>query len=208
MILGWFLGTFPFGRCPFLAPFFRLLFGFLEAVGLALDGDDFGVVDEAIDQGDDAGGVGEDLVPFGERFVGRNDRGLLLVAARDDLEQQIGMAVGIGEVADLIDDKQPGPGIQSQATAKCVVPVLGGQFVEHGGGVGEQHRMAGQHRLVGDIAGDGGLAHAVGADQYGIGRLLNEPQLQATMSRVLLGSVYKAVLADLRTNQIRQASSD
>ena len=43
--------------------------GFLEAVGLAFDGQDLGIVDEAIDQGDDAGGVGEDLTPLGEWAV-------------------------------------------------------------------------------------------------------------------------------------------
>ena len=40
-------------------------FGLLEAVGLALEGDDLGVADEAVDQGDHAGGVGEDLAPLG-----------------------------------------------------------------------------------------------------------------------------------------------
>jgi hypothetical protein len=43
--------------------------GLLEAVGLALDSDDLGVVDEAVDQGDDAGGIGEDLAPFGEGAI-------------------------------------------------------------------------------------------------------------------------------------------
>ena len=40
--------------------------GFLAAPGLAVDGDDLGVVDEAVDQGDDAGGVGEGFAPLGE----------------------------------------------------------------------------------------------------------------------------------------------
>jgi hypothetical protein len=40
--------------------------GFLEAVGFPIDGEDLGVVDEPVDQGDDAGGVWEDLAPFGE----------------------------------------------------------------------------------------------------------------------------------------------
>ena len=35
--------------------------GFLEAIGFAFDGDDFGVVQETVDQRDDAGGVGEHL---------------------------------------------------------------------------------------------------------------------------------------------------
>jgi hypothetical protein len=44
--------------------------GLLEAIGFALDGEDLGVVDQAIDQGDDAGGVWKDLAPFGEGPVG------------------------------------------------------------------------------------------------------------------------------------------
>jgi hypothetical protein len=35
--------------------------GFFEAVALGVDVDDLGAVDEAVDEGDDAGGVGEDL---------------------------------------------------------------------------------------------------------------------------------------------------
>jgi hypothetical protein len=81
---------------------------FLEAVGFAFDGEDLGIVDEAVDQGDDAGGVGEDLVPFCERPVGGHDRALVLVAAADELEQQVGMAVGVGQVADLVDDQKAG----------------------------------------------------------------------------------------------------
>jgi hypothetical protein len=36
---------------------------FFEAVAVAVDGEDFGAMDQSIDQGDDAGGVWEDLVP-------------------------------------------------------------------------------------------------------------------------------------------------
>jgi hypothetical protein len=41
------------------------LFGLLETIGLSLDGDDLDLVNEAIDQGDDAGDVGKDLTPLG-----------------------------------------------------------------------------------------------------------------------------------------------
>src|SRR3954468_22922875 len=79
--------------------------GFLEPVGLALDGDDLRIVDEAIDQRDDAGGAGEHLVPLGERAVGGDESAANLVAAGDELEHQVGMAIGAGEVADLVDDQ-------------------------------------------------------------------------------------------------------
>src|SRR4051812_50070825 len=96
-----------------LGAFARLL----EAVGIPVDGDDLGVVDEAIDQRDDACGVGEDLAPFGERAVGGDQRAPDLVAARDQLEHQVGVAVGGGEKANPVGDQQlwgggggPGPG--------------------------------------------------------------------------------------------------
>jgi hypothetical protein len=55
--------------------------GLLEAIGFAIDGEDLGVVDQAIDQGDDAGGVWKDLAPFGEGPVGGDDRAVVLVTA-------------------------------------------------------------------------------------------------------------------------------
>lgn len=82
--------------------------GLLEAVGLALDLDDLGAVTEAIDEGDDAGGAGEDAAPVAEGAVGGDDRGELLVPAVDHLEEQIGRAIIVGEVADLVDDEQLG----------------------------------------------------------------------------------------------------
>jgi len=98
-----------------LEALFATLFGLLEAIGLALDGDDLRVVDEAVDQGDDTGGVGEDLAPFGKRAVGGDEGGLGLVAARDDLEEQVGVAVGVAEIADLVDDQQARAGVDAQA---------------------------------------------------------------------------------------------
>ena len=43
--------------------------GFLEPIGFAFDGDDLGVVYQAIDQRHNTGGVRKDFVPFAERSV-------------------------------------------------------------------------------------------------------------------------------------------
>ena len=51
----------------------------------------FGAVDEAVDEGDDAGGGGEHVGPFGEGFVG-GEHGQLEVAAGDELEEEVGVA--------------------------------------------------------------------------------------------------------------------
>jgi hypothetical protein len=65
---------------PALVTFCRL-FGFFDAVGLALDRDDFGAMDEPIGKPDDAPCAWEDLVPLGERLVGGNDGALLFRSA-------------------------------------------------------------------------------------------------------------------------------
>ena len=80
--------------------------GFFEAVAVAIDGKDLGAMHQSIDQGDDAGGVWEDLVPFAKALVRGQDRGPLLIAARDDFEQQIGIAGIVGQVPDLIDAQE------------------------------------------------------------------------------------------------------
>ena len=68
---------------------------FLEPVGLTLDGNDLGVVDQTIDQRYDASGIGKHLTPLGERPIGGDQGATILVAAGDQLEHQVGMAVGI-----------------------------------------------------------------------------------------------------------------
>uniref|UniRef100_UPI001FCBCDA7 hypothetical protein n=1 Tax=Rhizobium sp. PDO1-076 TaxID=1125979 RepID=UPI001FCBCDA7 len=75
-----------------------LLSRFLEAVAVAFDGDDLAVMQETVDQADDAGGIREDLRPFGKGLVGGEDGRSFLISAADDLNQKVGMAVGIGKI--------------------------------------------------------------------------------------------------------------
>jgi hypothetical protein len=79
-----------------------------EAIAGALDADDDGVVEEAVEQrgGDD--GVAEHLAPFGKAAVGGEDHGAALVAGVDQLKEQVPAAGDDGEVADLVDDQQLG----------------------------------------------------------------------------------------------------
>src|SRR5689334_902613 len=92
---------------------------FLEAVAVGFDVDDLGAVDEAIDEGDDTGGVGEDLVPLGEGLVGAEQNRLAgVVAPRDDLEEEVGVAAIIGQVPDLVDAEKMRHGVSSHATGE------------------------------------------------------------------------------------------
>ncbi|MCP4409410.1 MAG: hypothetical protein GY807_17005 [Gammaproteobacteria bacterium] len=49
------------------APLLGAFLGLFEAKGFGFDREGLGMMDEAVDQRDDASGVGEDLVPLGEK---------------------------------------------------------------------------------------------------------------------------------------------
>ena len=73
---------------------------------MAFEGQDVGVVDDAIDHRGGDGVVTEDVSPPGERQVaGQDDRGVL-VAAGDELEEQVRGVLLERDVADFIDDRQ------------------------------------------------------------------------------------------------------
>jgi hypothetical protein len=59
--------------------------GVAATKAVALDGDDAGVMDDAVDERGGAGGVGEDRGLLAEGQVRGEDEALLLVAAADDL---------------------------------------------------------------------------------------------------------------------------
>jgi hypothetical protein len=74
-----------------------------EPVGVAAEGDDFGVVDEPVDHGGGDDLVAEDFSPAAEWLVGGDDQAGAFVAAGDELEEQVGCLGFGGDVADLVD---------------------------------------------------------------------------------------------------------
>ena len=56
------------------------------------------MVDEPVDQGGRAGGVGEHRVPVPKREIGRQKDGTLFIPAAHHLEEEIGRAVVVGQV--------------------------------------------------------------------------------------------------------------
>lgn len=56
-------------------------------------------VHEAVAQGDDAGGVKEHFALVGEGAVGGDQSAVALVAAVDQLEQHVGMAIAVGPLS-------------------------------------------------------------------------------------------------------------
>jgi hypothetical protein len=78
-----------------------------EPVAGAFEGEDVGVVDDAVDHGGSDGLVAEDPAPAAERQVAGEDQRRVLVAGGDELEEQVCGVLLERKVADLIDDDQP-----------------------------------------------------------------------------------------------------
>ena len=133
-------------------------------------------MDEAVDEGDDAGGGGEHVGPFGEGFVGGDEDGQLEVAAGDDFEEEVGIAVVVGEVSDLVDSQKLRAGEATQPPGKGGVGVLGGELVEHVRGGGESGGEAVEHAMVEEVLHEHGLADAVRSDEDDVGGVVDEGQ--------------------------------
>src|SRR5262244_3421822 len=90
-----------------------------QAVACALDVDADSVVKEAVEQrgGDD--GMAEEVTPFGEAAIWRQDHRAALVAGIDQLEEQITAAGHDWQVAYFVDDKQLRPAQEPQALAQA-----------------------------------------------------------------------------------------
>jgi hypothetical protein len=98
--------------------------------------------------GDDT--IAEDLAPGAEAPIGGQDHQPALVAAADQLEEQVGAAAVDGQVADLIDDEQPRRGAELELVLQAPLSVCLGQLLDQGSRRGEQHPVGTLWRWVRD----------------------------------------------------------
>src|SRR5215207_1581964 len=151
---------------------------FSSPVAVAVDEGDVSVVCEAVDEGDDAGGVGEDGAPVLEGEIGGDDEGSVpFVAAVDDLEEEVGGVIVVGEVADLVDAEQVGSSVGGDLSASLLWRVAV-DVVEQLGGGAEEDRVAFEDGLFGDVLGEQCLADAVWSEQDEVSALAQEVQVQ------------------------------
>jgi len=135
---------------------------FFESAGVALEGDDLGVVDEPVDHrgGDDV--VAEDFAPATERFVGGDDQGGAFVAGGDELEEQVGGLGFEGDVADLVDDQHRVAAKPDELVLKPADVVGVGEPGDPLAGGGELEAVAGLAGADRQAGGQVGLAGAGG----------------------------------------------
>jgi hypothetical protein len=77
-----------------------------EPVGVAFEPGDFGVLEEPVDHGSGDDLVAEGFAPAAEWLVAGDDQRGSLIAAGDELEQQVCCLGFEGDVADFVDDEQ------------------------------------------------------------------------------------------------------
>ena len=167
-----------------------------QAVGVALDVEDGGAMEEAVQDGAGHGGVlAEDLVPVAKGFVaGEDDGPLLLVALADDLEEKAGLQMIEFEVADFVDDEELGPGEVVQLAVEAVF-VHG--FAQPAGQIGDGGEVNAVAHLAGEHAqrdGQMGFADAGRAEEDEVaafaqvaagGQFFDEPPVDGGLRRVI-----------------------
>src|SRR3954452_14550590 len=78
----------------------------LEAEARAVDSQDLGVVEKAVEDGGGEGFVAEGVGPFGDGLVAGDDRRAAGVAAVDDLEDAVGVGPVERQIAGFVEDQQ------------------------------------------------------------------------------------------------------
>src|SRR5216110_2458878 len=145
-----------------------------EPIGIAPDVDGDRMMQNPVeDRGrDDA--VSEDLAPAAEALVAREDHRAPLVAAADELEEEVGAGAIDGQVADLVHDQQPRHGVDLEALIEPVLADGPGQGGDHARGRGEEHTVAALDRFEAEPHGEVGFADAGRAEQDDIFPVLDE----------------------------------
>ena len=86
--------------------------------------------------------VAEDGAPLRHELIGGDEQAAALVAARDELEEEMGAAALERQVAELVDDQQLRLAVKQQAVGELPLGLGFGQRGEQGGGAGEEDRVA------------------------------------------------------------------
>jgi hypothetical protein len=76
------------------------------AITLDVHLQDRGMVHEPVDSSQRHRLVGENLSPFAEGLVGRDEQGSAFIADGDQLEQHTGLGLILGDVGGIVEDQQ------------------------------------------------------------------------------------------------------
>src|SRR5438093_12485496 len=99
------------------------------------------VMEDAIENGRGDDPVPENLPQAAEALVAGEDHGAALIAAADELKEEVGAGAIDGQVADHVNDEQAGHGVDLEPVLEA--PSVRGEARDEGGRAGEQDPVAG-----------------------------------------------------------------
>src|SRR5213594_1282521 len=149
----------------------QLLF---EPIRVAPDVDGNRVMQDPVEDRGRNNPVAEDLTPAAEALVGREDHRAPLVAAADELEEEVGADAIDRQVADFVDDHQPRHGVELEPLVEPILADRPAQRRDHARGGREEHAVAPLDRFEAEPDGEMGFADAGRPEQDDILPVLDE----------------------------------
>jgi hypothetical protein len=111
----------------------------LEPEAFALNHEREAVVREAVEDGRRQDVVAEDCAPLGCDLVRGDEHAAVLVAPGDELEEEMSAAPIEGQVAELVDDEQLGPGEVGEPLGQLAIQLSLREGGEERGGAREEY---------------------------------------------------------------------
>jgi len=150
------------------------LLAFPHAIAFALEEGNVGVVGESVEKSGNAGSVWKNGVPVLEGKIGGEDDGTpMLVTLIDDMVEEVGGVLVIGEISELIDGKELWAKVLSK-TAPTELRGITVEIVEKFGDGLDEYGVAFEQSLVSDVFEEHGFAESVGAEDEEVSALSDE----------------------------------
>ncbi len=126
---------------------------------------DDGVMQQSVEQSGGHHWIPEDITPFSEAAVRGQNQGAFFIAGVDQLEEQVGAALGDRQVADLIDNEQRGSGVEADLLGQSSLAFSLDQGIDQFGQGGSVDALAGLYRSHPERTGEMALAGSGRAEQ-------------------------------------------
>jgi hypothetical protein len=137
--------------------------GVFEPEAPAGEGDDAGVVEEAVEDGGGGRDVADQLAPVLEGPIGSHEGGPVFVAAHDDLEQVLSGVLGQLLESHVVDDQEIGLEVVAQEPVFLIEGLVLQEVADEIEDGGISHEQVALDGLVADRLGEVGLAEAQAA---------------------------------------------
>ena len=140
------------------------------------------MVGESVEKSGDAGSVWENGVPVLEGEIGGEDDGTpMLVTLIDDVVEEIGGVLVIGEISELIDGKKFWAKVLSK-TSPTELRGITVEIVEKFGDGLDEYGVAFEQSLVSDVFEEHGFAESVGAEDEEVSAVSDELKAQGGLN--------------------------